>query len=192
MYVSDKFIGLGLPYFLRGSYMGFGKDGRGTIVTESRSQALGALPGNGGIIIGTKLALLKDFRSMKVEQHAFVSGLTATEGIGMLLYLVDGAITLAEFEESIEAQGPLQMGDRPEQEKVMRFSKRVGAMRGAEPAVTRRDFENETGGALITVLPNWTFREAQGWNWIVYNHGQTLTTGATIKILSKAYGVWLA
>ncbi len=52
--------------------MGFGKDKKGSILMESRSQALGALAADAGILIGTKLALTEDFRMLKSNVHAMV------------------------------------------------------------------------------------------------------------------------
>jgi len=168
------------------------KDG-GAIVTEQRSQALGALAGNAGIIVGTKLAITKDFRILKTEIQAFISGLTATEGKALQLRIADGDLSATDIDQAIEANGPLAPGDSTLVEQVMRFTKLFGISDPYEAsATTTRVFLGQNNSQMMTENPRWTFKETFSWDWHVFNNGQTLTTGATIKILAKHYGVWLS
>ncbi len=169
--------------------MGFGKDGKGVIIRETRSQALGVLGSSGGIIIGANLATLERFRMLKSEVVATVVGLTASEGGGMALYLVDGNFTLAEFEASIENNGPVGPNESDEEELSERFIIWAG---GTDHEVSDLGvLHNNEGGTMLEVKPRWTFARTKSWNWILYNHGVTLTTGATIKINCKDFGVWV-
>ena len=70
--------------------MGFGKDGKGVIIRESRAQVLGALAVGTLIFIGTKLGTLERYRMIKLEVFAAITGLTAGEGDVLLFGISDG------------------------------------------------------------------------------------------------------
>ncbi len=177
---------------LFGDTIGFGKDGKGAILHEARSQALGALGNDSGILVGTKLALTEDFRMLKAELSAVVTNLTTAEGAGLVLYLVDGDLTLAEAEAQIEANGPLSRHDRVGTEIAERFVKKTACVgqhgAGADDAVFR---DMHTNAPIVVVKPRWTFGETTSWNWMVHNTGTLLTTGATVIIKNQCYGVWI-
>lgn len=171
--------------------MGFGKDGKGAIIREFRSQALGALAGSAGIIIGTKLNILERFRMLKTEVVATIVAQTGNEGIGVGLYLVSGDLTLAEFEESIElTSGPLGPNDSVQAAIAERWSMLAGVTIEGETAIEQQ-LIGEGGSPLMTLVPRWTFARTKSWNWIAYNHGTALTTGSTIKLFAKDFGVWV-
>ncbi len=170
--------------------MGFGKDGKGVIIRETRSQALGALSSSTGILIGSKLNTLERFRMLKSQISAVITSLTTGEGIALDLYLVDGAFSLADFELSIENNGPLGPNDTEEEETSERFSIYAGST--PDPiAETETIVQNFHGGAMMELMPRWTFSRTKSWNWILYNNGVALTTGASIKIKAKDFGVWV-
>ncbi len=169
--------------------MGFGKDSKGVIIRELKSQALGALSSSTGIIVGSPLATLERFRMLKAEIVATIVGLTGGEGSGLALYLVDGNFTLAEFEAAIENSGPVGPNESEEEEVSERFNVWAG-MTDYEIA-TESVFHNEMGGTLLAVKPRWTFARSKSWNWILYNHGVALTTGATVKLNCKDFGIWV-
>ena len=91
--------------------MGFGKDGKGVIIAETRSQMLGTLAIATGIFIGTKLVTLERFRMLKAEFAATYIVMTGIEAAGLALYLVDGDLSLAEAQAAIGADGPLGPND---------------------------------------------------------------------------------
>ncbi len=169
--------------------MGFGKDGKGVIIKESRPQVLGALANAVTILVGTKLDTLERFRILKTEVFATVTGLTSGEGTGLLFGLADGDLTLAEIDASIEADGPLGPNDQQGEEVSMRPVWIMGAI--DRETGTEAIFENEQGGHKLTLNPRWTFARSKGWNWFVYNLGATITTGATINCRMKSFGVWV-
>ncbi len=179
----------GWDWWCRRPTMGFGKDGKGVIIIESRPQALGALGAGGGILIGTKLATLERFRMLKSEMWATITGLTSGEGTGLILGLADGDLTLAEIEGAIETDGPLGPNDITGENIAMRPVWKIGAV--DRETGTEAIFENEHGGHMLIVKPRWTFARTKSWNWFVYNLGASLTTGGTVNIRGKHFGVWV-
>ncbi len=169
--------------------MGFGKDGKGVIIKESRTQALGALANSAGILIGTKLATLERFRMLKTEVMASIVSLTSGEGSGLWMGLADGDLSLAEIEAAIESNGPLGPNDSVQEAIADRFIMILGA--GDIEVATEYLFHNHNGGHLMTATPRWTFARTKSWNWFVYNQGTVLTTGATVNIKVKDFGVWV-
>jgi len=168
----------------------FSKDPSAIIVTEQRSQAIGTLANNAGILIGTKLAITKDFRMLKSQIYANYDTLPTEEGSGLLFGLAAGVLSLAEIEEALENNGPLNPVGQ------VNFAMRpvwiLGALEQPKTATaTEGRVLNENAGAMIEVKPRWTFQETLGWNFFVYNQGQTMTGNAVIRILVKNWGLFL-
>lgn len=169
--------------------MGFGKDGKGVIIRESRSQALGTLANGSAILIGTKLGTLERFRMLKAEIYCVVTLVTTGEGSGYIFGLADGDLTLAEIEGAIESSGPLGPNDSITEaisDRPVWFT----GMTDKESGVTV-PFENETGGHMMTAKPRWTFGRSKSWNWFIYNQGAAPTTGSVASIRCKEFGVWV-
>ncbi len=176
--------------------MGFGKDGKGAILKEQTTFALGALAGQDQVIGTPSLLLDMDFRILRSDITAVLTGATSLEGVGLILYLLEADITDAQAEANIEGIGPRRLGDRLETEIAERWVRRVGITTGPTVNETERVFKNKYGGALLDIEPRWTFRRGRtatlgGWKWAVYNDGVTLTTGATCRLLCTHYGVWV-
>ncbi len=169
--------------------MGFGKDGKGIIIREQRSQALGALASGAGILLGTATAILERFRVLRSETFATISSLTSGEGTGLLIGIADGDFTIQEIEGAIEANGPLGPNDKDTADKADRLVLLLGAV--DRETGTEAIFENEMGGHILVAKPRWTFARTKGWNYFVYNLGDTITTGATVRICTKQFGVWV-
>ncbi len=175
--------------------MGFGKDGKGAIVKEQTSFTLGALAGQGFQLENDSVGLDEDFRILKSEITCTITGLTTTEGNGLILYMTQGELTLALAEANIEGNGPNSPGDRDNIEIAERWVRRVGMTSGGDVA-TERVMLNEHGGPLLKINPRWTFRRRRtatqgGWNWGIYNDGATITSGASARVLATHYGVWV-
>ncbi len=174
--------------------MGFGKDGKGVIITELRSQAIGTLAAATALLIGTKLATVERFRMLKTECNALIFGtIAATEFGGMLLGIADGDLTVAEIEEQIEANGPLGPNDVVLSEQAMRPVFIVGAI-DIGPAANNtvimfRDVQSNA--PQIRATPRWTFARTKSWNWFLYNSGEAPTTGASVRVTAKNFGVWV-
>ncbi len=169
--------------------MGFGKDGKGVILRESRSQALGTLAANTALFIGTKLAMLERFRMLKAEMMATVVGLTGGEGTGLYMGLCDGDLSITELEQAIEGNGPLGPNDIVPMNIAERPTWWLGAT--DHEIATEAVFHNQQGGPNMEVMPRWTFARTKSWNWFVYNFGTVLTAGSTVTIRVKDFGVWV-
>ncbi len=170
--------------------MGFGKDGKGVIIRESRSQALGSVA-QVVVLIGTNLATLERFRTLKTEVFAAITGLTAGEGVGLYLGLADGAFTAAEIEAAIESNGPLGPNETTEEELAERYMTMLGHLDVSDPASTEAIFKNENNGGMMTANPRWTFARTKSWNFFVYNIGAAITTGSSVNLRVKNFGVWV-
>ncbi len=172
--------------------MGFGKDGKGVIIRESRTQALGTLAQDVGIIVGTKIATLERFRMLKSICYAGLTGLTATEGQQLMLYLADGNFTIGEINACINNQGPFGPNDEVEEELSERMVVLVGAVSGVDiGGVQAHIHDMNTNAPVCVAKPRWTFARTKSWNWVIFNRGAALTTGSSARILAKNFGVWV-
>ncbi len=171
--------------------MGFGKSGTGVIIRELHGVTLSTLADQTAKFTGS-LVLAEDFRMLKAEVFAIIDGLTATEGNNMMLGLANGELDAAEVGECIAIDGPLNRNDRLKQEQAERFVKLISVGHQGSPTTTSYQFKNETGGPQIVVKPQWTFSDPEGWQWFLFNNsGAALTTGATWRIVTTIYGVWV-
>ncbi len=175
--------------------MGFGKDGKGVIIKEAATQPLLTLASNTGLFLAsgnTVGASLKiRFRSLKVEYTGIINGAAVVDGDGPIdLYLVDGDLTVAEAEEAIELAGPVAANDRVAAERAMRWVKYMGQIWFVEQTANAEN--PHLRRAVIEMTTRWTFGIDKGWRWMAYNSGSgALTTGATIKVTAKHFGVWV-
>ncbi len=173
--------------------MGFGKDGKGVIIAEAPTEPLLTLAANTGLIISSNevgTALLERFRVIKAEITAEIQNATFAGGDGPLeLYMIDGDLTLAEFEEAIETVGPVGPNDTVRAEQAERFYKSFGLLNFVPENTAKGAMLN--GGLVVERTIRWTFARSKGWQWVIYNHGTALTTGALIKLQCKHFGVWV-
>lgn len=170
--------------------MGFGKDHKGAMVRQSIQSALATLASDTGLNIGTDPPLTADFRMLKWEGEAIIEGLTAGEATGLSLYLADGELSLGEIEACLENDGPNGPNEQGESAIAERFVKLVATVVGGK-ADTKVRFVGPDGGPVFSVKPRWTFAHTTSWTWLVYNHSGQLTTGATLKLMGTAFGVWI-
>ncbi len=176
--------------------MGFGKDNKGAIVKEKTSITLGALAADDAAGNDSAVLLDMDFRILRSDITAVLRGMTSLEGVGLILYMTEGDLTVSEAEVNIEQNGPVRLGQQIEEELASRWVRRVGVTLPPTVNETERIFTNKYGGGLLEMNPRWTFRRARtdtegGWNWVVYNSGVVLTTGATVDLIATHYGVWV-
>ncbi len=169
--------------------MGFGKDGKGIILRESRSATLGTIDTQTTAFLGTPLAILERFRIIKTEVWAAITGLTSGEGTGLYLGMSDGDLAVAEVDAALENNGPLGPNDKI----LAAISERWTMIFGATDHETGTElvFENENGGHVIEKTLRWTFARTKGWNWFVHNLGNQLTTGSNLILRAKHFGVWV-
>lgn len=172
--------------------MGFGKDNKGVILKEQTQLALLALASNEVILMPSEIALEEDFRILKAEVIAHVTGLTSDEGDGLVLGMANGGLTSAAIEASIEAQGPKGRDDRIIQEAAERQEHRLGVLETQSPGQIKGNFLGKEGGPIMTDKFRWTYSNPDGWTFYIYNNGGLLTTGATVKLIATYYGVWVS
>ncbi len=173
--------------------MGFGKDGKGVMIRESRNQLLGTLANSTGIIVGTKLVMTTSFRMLKSKLTAFTEVLTAGQGAGLELWLATGDLSLAEVEEAIEVAGPLDRADRGRDEQVTRLVWKVAVSIPDGITATHLQMQgHKSASPIIEFEPRWTFGEDAGWNWVIYNRdGDALADLAEFRIHATHFGVWV-
>lgn len=167
--------------------MGFGKDGKGVIIYEGQSQALTTLAAGSVIKIGTPLAITEDFRMIKSEILATLEGLTANEG-PFDFGLADNELSTAEIQATLDTDGPLDSNDYAAKETAERPVFLIGRFAGESSNNTNLD--KNTG--KINHVTRWTFKNDDGWCFWIRNAGPAaLTTGATVRLLAKHFGVWV-
>ncbi len=165
--------------------------GKGVLLRQNTSQALGALAAGSGIFVGTKPAILERYRILKSIVQATMRSQTTLEGTGLLLYLVNGDLSLVEAEAAIESEGPLGPNDRIGQEVAGRLVKLIGATPERGAGLNSVFSDMNTNSPVIVAKPRWTFARTKGWNFMVYNAGDTITTGSTIVLKADHFGIWV-
>ncbi len=171
--------------------MGFGKGGTGVIIREDSTVTLGTLAGKTGILISSA-QIEEDFRMLKSIIAAHIDGLTAGDG-PLSLYQVNGELFLAECEEAIEMDGPVDRNDRLNTERAERYVKLVGWFvpdgQGTSAILVG---PGGSVGAPAEVKPRWTFSNPEAWDYMIYNESAgNLTTGASVFLKATHYGVWV-
>lgn len=172
---------------------GFGKDGKGVIIRETRSQALGTLANAAVILLGTKLAIVEDFRMIKSEILLTISGTQADEK-PILVGIANGNLSVGEIAEALAVDGPLGPTEAIEGERVMRGVWIIGSTHGESAADSDFTWNDKKGGTthVLSIPTAWTFSNADGWNfWIMNDSGAILTTGADVRLRAKHFGVWV-
>ncbi len=169
--------------------MGFGKEGVGIIISGGQAQALGALAAGAGILVGTAPAITARFRILKTECWATIISKTDNECKGLALYLADGQYDSSELEAALEGAIPLSPNSSTELEEALRYRVLLGHV--IDDDGTEAIFLNEEGGAIMRENVRWTFAKTTAWTFFVYNRGATLTTGSTVTIMFKHFGVWV-
>ncbi len=170
--------------------MGFGKDHTGVIIRENFSITLGGLA-SGAAITGSSLTMGEDFRMLKAEVFTHVDALTAGEGQGLIFGIANGELSDAEIGAALTNNGPTDLNDRVSQELSERNVKIFSSALFRDTAGTSRHFTGDNGGPLITSKHRWTYSNSEGWVWFVFNDGPTITTGATARVMTTIFGVWV-
>ncbi len=168
--------------------MGFGKSGKGVIITEKDVITLGALANATAVKQSSPLAILDDFRCLKSVYSMGYTGHTGGE-IPVDVYMCNDDLSVAFIAAAIAAQGPLQSSDRQLQELAERAVFLVGTMQqGAVGHIVGRDNQH---GVIEHIRP-WSYNKGVGWTLAAHNNtGGTLTTGTVVRFTAKHYGVWI-
>ncbi len=169
--------------------MGFGKDGKGQIITERSVITLGALANGVAIKQTAPLAISDDFRVLKSEYSMGFTGHTGGEG-PLDVYLCNNDLSVASIADAIDAQGPLNKSDRDLDERAMRAVHLIGTMQ--IPGTTGHVIGADNQHGVIEDKHPWTYTKGVGWTLAAHNNsGSTLTTGTVIRFSAKHFGVWV-
>ncbi len=124
--------------------------------------------------------LTEERRVLSVEASWALTGLAATDG-PLVVGIAHSDYSAAEIEESLEAAGSWDEGDKVAQEQAKRLVRQVGilteeetALNDGQPVKTRLNWRIATGDTL------------QFWLW---NRGIQLTTGALVKVSGHLHTV---
>ncbi len=178
--------------------MGFGKDGKGVIITDSDTMTLGALATNAMVKQDNPLAFTDRFRLIKVS--AIVTGRGFTVGDGPIqVGMASNSLSVAEIAEALSANGPLNRQDALLRERAERPVWRLGHFPSNAGQVTQTEslIGNAQGNGaegVVEFAPRWTFGVVsglEGWTWWARNRsGEVLVTGVVITLECKYFGVW--
>lgn len=166
--------------------MGFGKDGKGVILTlTSNNNALGTLGSQTALKLDNGLIdnLEDDFRLISTEFQIHVTGGNSEDSV--ILGIADNELTVAEIAEALDAQ-PVDRNDNLTNERAMRPVFPIGIISDLS-GVADGHFQ-----AMQKKTVRWTFGDSEGWTWFVYNaESAALGTGAIVTLFAKHYGVWV-
>ncbi len=135
------------------------------------------------------LAITEDFRMLKMEIAATLTGGTAGEG-PLNLYIVDDELTVAEIAEAINAQGPLDRNDNLSKERAKRPVFLIGTFinSGANEPIIGKDGQE----GVLQVKQRWTYANPEGWAIAIHNEsGGNLATGGVVRMSMKFFGLWV-
>ncbi len=172
--------------------MGFGKDGKGVIITESDIFSMLTLADNTALKQNNPLDIAEDFRMIKTEIVAEWRDVASSNG-PLHMYLVNDELTVAEVVEAVQAGGPLNRNDRVAQERAERAVFLIGQFPEfkAGHSTELRGADGQMG--VINKTIRWTFSNPEGWSFVVINRtGGALTTGSIVRFSAKHFGVWLS
>ncbi len=169
--------------------MGFGKDGKGVIITDVDTITLGTLANVTAIKQGSPLAMLEDFRLIKLEMAIGYAVITAGEN-PINIYLVNNDLTVAEVAEAIVTAGPLNRNERIATERASRAVFLLATAGGPATDFAFKGHDGQEG--IISKVIRWTFSNPEGWSIVAFNNsGSALTTGTIIRFSVKYFGVWV-
>ncbi len=120
-------------------------------------------------------------------QMAFIAhGVTAGDG-PLLVGLANKSLDLAQLEEFLEVQGPVEPTAVPQTERAMRgkLVRKLGLMtpRGNGTVLDLFVDNRSLSGLRFN-------EESAGWNYFVYNLGRAMTTGATWQVQADLFLRW--
>lgn len=124
--------------------------------------------------------LTEDFRISKIEVHASVIGVNGND-MGILC-LVAGDLSTTEIAECLNS-APVSNSDTIENEEAMRPVFPLGMLGGM----------GDAQALSIDKIIRWTFGDPDAWRYVIYNPdtGTAWTTGSTIRVFAKIYGVYV-
>ena len=123
---------------------------------------------------------------ISTQLAATVTVLTAGDG-PFLFGIANKSLSLAEIEEYLELDGPVEPSEVPSAERATRgkLLRVLGLIAPTgDGTVAHLFIDNRSLSGL-----RWN-EESAGWNYFVYNRGQQLTTGAILRIWASLFVRW--
>ncbi len=164
----------------------FSKSDRAQILWDNLEITIGALATVTAVIQTSRIDTAKEngFRILKTIYYAFWRGFTAGEGPiiwGYTAGMSAGNVALA-IQADPAGAGPEVLTGRLQANFPVFPLGLMSAEDAAQLMVTGEGTHNM----------KWSIPEGSALNWWVFNpSGSTLTTGGTLKIVAKHFGVWL-
>lgn len=167
--------------------MGFGKDGKGTIIRESGAITLSTLAANTALKDASPIAITEDFRIIKSEVSVVLQADNDGPASPLLFGICCGELSIAEIAEALETEGPVDRNDRLKVERAERPVWVIAVLAGNP---VNNEVPND--GIPIEKVLRWTFSDTDGWCFFVYNIGSgACVDGATVRFRAKHFGVWV-
>lgn len=163
------------------------------MIREHNQVAIGALAADSGVLFPA-IAVTEDFRMLKTEIYATATRLTAGSSGELLLGLADAELSLAEVEEALQVNGPLDRNDRLNFERATRPVWIIGMIDGDATAEkgTTAPFRGADGGMMCSWKKRWTFSAPEGFNLFIYNKSDDAVVDSAIAhAVATHYGVWV-
>ncbi len=158
---------------LKGSVLDVASAALSTLAVDTGQIVSGPVMTRGGSMISTQLAFT-------------VTILTAGDG-PLLCGIANKSLSLAEIEEYLELDGPVQPTELPSAERATRgkLIRTLGLIvPTGDGTVASLFVDNRSLSGL-----RWN-EESAGWNYWVYNRGQALTTGAILRVWASFFVRW--
>ncbi len=161
----------------------FSDNSMASIVWEGVNIAPGTLAEDSFKSTASKIdaSRLQGFRVLKTEYFGAVNGMTTGEGPLVLVLAHD--MSQVEMKECFDAN-PQRSNDLAASEQARRPMWPLEILQANSDGDGKAFFQ---GVAKI----GWSIPEGTDLFWAVVNLGAALTTGATVRILAKHFGVWL-
>ncbi len=157
----------------KGSVIDVGSAALSTLAVDTGQVLSGPVMTRGGAMISAQIA-------------ATVTVLTAGDG-PFLFGIANKSLTLAELEEYLELDGPVEPTQVPQVERATRgkLIRTLGLIvPTGDGTVASLLVDNRSLSGL-----RWN-EESAGWNYWVYNRGRALTTGSILRVWASFFMRW--
>ncbi len=146
-------------------------------IANSISVALGTLASAKALLTAGP-TMTRGGRLLSVRGSYVVHSLTAGDG-PLLFGIADKSLSLVQLEEYLELQGPVTPDAVPEREQSSRGAqiRTLGILQPQADGTTASQYLSNVSMSGLKFS-----EEAAGWNYWVYNPGQSMTTGSTLAV----------
>ncbi len=173
--------------------LGFGKDGKGVIITDSDVITLSTLGNNTVIKQTAPLAFTDRFRLIKCTARVTLKGITANEG-PLLFGLASNALSVTQIAAAISANGPTSRQQKTDQNEAELPVWVLGSFASLSATIVELLKATSSGtDGYVSETIRWTFGvdASPGYSfWVQNRSGGALQTGGVVTVETKMFGVW--